>query len=268
MTKAVNRLLRDHEMTIDLYRKYLAAREATPFSGQILPYDWGKLPNSLSFEWMPYREMFREYSSEIANSVNELTDFVHRLKAWSVVITSINDDQEMMDAVHEFIDPLGTLSLTLPYSIRSQFIYASAHLCHQANRSVLGIAWTDEFPSDDKIYFQAADKFGSTWKSYNEFKHCVERINDKKHQSETRDFRNAFSHRFSSRFVMGITQMIKRRVDPTTNDVSYTFGGSPPFHLEAVAQLLGEQCDCCYEAFGAFQKMIREHEASIAKSSL
>jgi hypothetical protein len=76
---------------IEIYERYLAALKATPPAGRMMPYDWSRLPNSLSFTWMPYRLMFDEFSREIANSVNELTNHVHRLRAWSAVISTITE---------------------------------------------------------------------------------------------------------------------------------------------------------------------------------
>ena len=54
--------------------------------------------------WMPYSEMFDEFSQEIANSLNDLTNYTHRLKAWDVVLDT-KTDGEKLDAAHEFIDP-------------------------------------------------------------------------------------------------------------------------------------------------------------------
>jgi hypothetical protein len=251
-------------MTIELYRRYLAAVEATPWNGQMMPYDWGQLPMSLSVGWMAYGLMFNEFSAEIANSLNQLTGYVHRLKAWSAVISTITDQDELIHAVHEFIEPLGTVSLTLPYVIRSRFIFATAHLCHQANQSVEGIAWKHDLPLDHEILFEVADKYGRGWPSYKDCRSLLERISDKNYQRATHDFRHAYNHRFSPRVVMGIMQIVTRQVDPISNGVTYQFGGIPPLKLNVVADLLAEQCNRCYAAFEGFQRLVREHEASIS----
>jgi hypothetical protein len=149
-------------MSIEPYRQYLAAFETTASEGTVMPYEWDRLPKSLSVGWIPYRYMFDEFSREIANSLNQLTNYARRLKTWSVVISSMAD-QEKLDAAHEFINPVAIVGLTLPYVIRSRFIFAVAHLCHQANRSRDGVKWRDDFPLDDEIYFDVADKYGAGW---------------------------------------------------------------------------------------------------------
>jgi hypothetical protein len=253
-------------MNIELYRRYLVAFEATPWDGQMMPYHWGQLPKSLHFRWAAYSMMFDEFSAEISNGVNQLSGYVHRLKAWSAVISSMKDEQEVMDATHEFIEPISTVSLTLPYVIRSRFIFAIAHLCHQANRSLEGAAWKDDLPLDYEILFPVADACGRNWPSYAACRRLLERINDKKFQKDTHDFRHAYNHRFSPHVVVGMSQIVTRQVDPDSKRVGYAFGGIPPLKLDFVADLLTEQCKRCYAAHGAFQKLVREHEISISAS--
>jgi hypothetical protein len=175
-------------ISIELYRQYLAV-SATPSKGKVMPYDWGGLPKSLSISWMGYRLMFDEFSREIANSINQLTDYAHRLKTWSAVISSMTD-QEKVNAAREFIDPLAVVGLTLPDVIRSRFIFAVAHLCHQANRALDGKKWRDDFPLDHEIYFPAADKYGARWRAYKSLKPRLEKINNKRYQTATCEFRH------------------------------------------------------------------------------
>jgi len=110
----------------------------------------------------------------------------------------------------------------------------------------------------------ASNKYGPKWRSYEACKSILERISDKKFQRDTHDFRHAYNHRFSPRVVVGMTRFVTRRVDPKSKGVTYAFGGIPPFKLDVVADLLTEQCERCYAARGAFQQLVREHEASIS----
>jgi hypothetical protein len=252
---------------LEIYKRYLTAAAEIAFDGRNMPYEWGQLPKTLNIGWMPYRDMFDEFSREIANSVNQLTDYAHRFKVWDRAISSMSD-QEKIDAVHEFIDPLATVGLTLPYVIRSRFIFVIAHLCHQANRARDGTSWRDDFPLDRKIDSKHADKYGSKWERYYRLKCRIEKINDESYQAATHDFRHKYNHRFSPHVVAGITQFITRQVDAQTKKVSYSFGGIPPLALEIVAELLSDQCNRCYRAFEAFEELIREHEVSITKHQL
>jgi hypothetical protein len=252
---------------IEIYERYLAALKATPPAGRMMPYDWSRLPNSLSFTWMPYRLMFDEFSREIANSVNELTNHVHRLRAWSAVISTITDQDELMEAVSEFIEPLATVSLTLPYVIRSRCMFAIAHLCHQANRSLEDAEWEDNLPLDTEIKVKTANRYGNAWSAYDPCKGLIEQINSEGYRAATHDFRHAYNHRFSPRIVMGITNIVTRRLNTETKAASYTLGGVGPLKLDVVAELLADECQHAYAAFEAFQQLVREHEASIAKSN-
>lgn len=244
------------------YRQYRAALKAAPFNGKFMPYDWGALPQKLPSEWMPYAEMFKEFSQELANIINDLTRYTHQLAAWRAVVDKIDDDEKLKVAV-EFVDPLATIALNLPYVIRSRFIFAAAHLSHQAGRAKVPKGWKDDLALDDEIYFAQAEKVGGLWKTWTKLKTKLERIGDRTYQAETRNFRNTYNHRFSPRVVVGQTNMVTRKVDAKSEHVSYGFGGTEPLTLKLVVELLEEQCQCCYQAFEAFQRLVQEQEKTI-----
>jgi hypothetical protein len=253
-------------MSVELYQKYLVALEGMAYAGKPMLYEWSPLSRTLDVAWMPYSYMLDEFSVEIANSVNQLTNYAHRLKAWGVVTSSMTD-QEKLDAACEFIDPIATVALTLPYVIRSRFIFATAHLCHQANRSRDARDWKDDLPLDDEIYFSAADAYGAGWSGYKLLKRRVERIGNKNYQTATCDFRNVYNHRFSPHVVIGISQIVKRQVEAHSKKVTYAFRCIPALTVKAVAELLNNQCKQSYGAFEAFQKLIGEHVRSIVGSA-
>jgi hypothetical protein len=245
-----------------LYRRYLDAFEAMSFEGQYMPYNWGRLPNSLPGSWLIYQWMFDEFSREIANSINQLTDLNHRLKAWSAV-TAAASEHENMTATFEFVEPLATVGLTLPSVIRSRIIFAVSHLCHQANRARDGISWKDDLPLDTELHFNTADQYGADWQQYSTLKPRLEKVGDKNYQKATHDFRNSYNHRFSPRVVVGVTSRVTRTVNTQTKRVIYGLGELQPLSLELVTDLLTAQCRNCYAAFGSFQNLIREHEECI-----
>ena len=230
-----------------------------------MPYEWGNLPPTLPFAWAAYSGMFQEFSQELANIVNDLTHYTHQLKGWRDLVHALND-KARMDVAIEFIEPLGTLALNLPYVIRSRFIFAAAHLCHQAGRTKVK-GWKDDLPLDEEIYFLQADKAGKPWKQYGKFKLKLERVGNKTYQAKTHDFRNRYNHRFSPRIVMGLTGLVTRRINPASNTVSYGFGGIGPLTLDLIVELLEQQCRYCYAAFEAFQKLVQEHEAAITPAA-
>lgn len=59
-----------------------------------------------------------------------------RLSAWRDVVNKL-DDKGKFDVAIEFVEPLATIALNLPYVIRSRFIFATAHLSHQAGMAAM-----------------------------------------------------------------------------------------------------------------------------------
>lgn len=250
-------------MSETMYREFLKVLAVTPQTGQIMPYEWKNLPDPLGALWMPYSQMLDEFSRELANIVNDFTRYLHQLHAWAVVVTPMSDE-ENLEATHSFVDVLATTAVNLPYVIRSRFIFATAQLCHQANMTHEMAAWKDDLPLDSKIYMADADRSGASWRKYKQLKICIEAIGGQSFREATYDFRNAYNHRFSPRFVVGMTSLVTRRVSTRSDQVTYSFGGLPALNLSAVAALLSKERDRCYKAFHAFQGLVHEHEAAIA----
>ena len=174
--------------------------------------------------------------------------------------------EQQYEATDEFIDPIATNSVNLPYIVKGRFSFAAAHLCHQANMLKHGRAWRDDLSLDRDIHQGVADQYGKPWKSYKKLKRALDAIDGVKFRDGTRNFRNAYNHRFSPRFVIGITQVATRKVDKERGTVSYGFGGHKPLDLGKIVALLEEQQQLFYTTFDAFQRLVREHEAAIRAS--
>lgn len=248
-------------MSIETYRQYRRILKKNPFNGKFMEYNWGELPEIVDVMWMPYIQMFNEFSRELANVVNEFTRYTHQLAAWRDLLAPL-DDRKKMNAILEFINPVATVAINLPYVIRSRFIFATAHLSHQANRAKLGTAWEDTFPLDAEVFFDAADAHAKGWRRYKTLKKRMEGIGAKGYKQATNDFRNAYNHRFSPRIEVGITQVVTRHAKPD-GSVSYGFGGVYPLPLTSIVTLLEAQCQYCYQTFEAFKLLIKEHEEAI-----
>ncbi|GAB7531358.1 hypothetical protein PS3A_37700 [Pseudomonas sp. 3A(2025)] len=65
-------------MSIETYRKYRRILKTTPFHGKFMEYKWGGLPSSIDAQWMPYSQMFEEFSRELVwrliNNVSHASD--------------------------------------------------------------------------------------------------------------------------------------------------------------------------------------------------
>ncbi len=176
MTDLDDESLKAIEADVGLYRAYREARAHLPLTGRFMPYNWFALPEKMSIAWMAYSQMLTEFSTELANTINDLTNHVHRLQAWVTVIEPMNDDEKMA-VTHEFIDVLATNAVNLPYVIKSRFAFASAHLCHQANRTRDFASWKDDLPLDVEIDLNTSGTYGrGSGKAYNRVKIAVEAI--------------------------------------------------------------------------------------------
>lgn len=231
-----------------------------------MPYDWDTLPKSLDAPWLAYSQMLSEFSRELANVINDLTSYVPRLEAWSDVVRSLSNDEKLA-ACREFIDPVAIVAVGLPYAIKARFVFAIAHLCHQANRARRGKDWQENLTWDSDIKMDVAETLGGDWSAFKCLKTRLDTVNGKAFREATHDFRNAYNHRLSPRFVIGMTQMVTRHVDPKTKSVSYGFGGMEALDLAEVSALLAAQRDNCYGVFEAFQTLVQEQVTVITSNS-
>lgn len=251
------------EDDVRLYRAYREARAGLDLVGRFMPYRWYELPEKLSAIWMAYGQMLNEFSTELANTLNNLTNHVQRLQAWAIVIEPMGTDEKMA-ATHEFIDVLATNAVNLPYAIKSRFAFAAAHLCHQANMTRDFAGWQDDLPLDIEIDLNTSGIYGRGWgRTFNRFKRAVEMIGARAYRDATGDFRNAYNHRFSPRFVIGMTGMVTRNRNKQSGEFYYGFVGREPLALTDIVSLLTTECRHCYTAFEALQTLVEEQIGAI-----
>jgi hypothetical protein len=251
-------------MSIELYRQYAHVLENQPHDGRMMPYHWSQLPHQLSAAWMPYGMMLDEFAQDLANAINDLTHREHRLRAWAEVLRDETPEGKL-EAHHALVDDVAVVGLNLPYVIKSRFLFAAAHLCHQANKA-LG-PWQDDLPMDRDVWMEAADKVGQPWKKYGKLKARMQVISGADYRQATANFRDLYNHRFAPRVSVGETQFVTRNVGER-GTVSYALGSQPPLELADVAAALRVQRDRAYSAFDVFQTLVKEHATAIAKFGL
>ncbi|WP_404385287.1 hypothetical protein [Caenispirillum salinarum] len=243
------------------YRSYEKKLEALDFPFEYADYDWLRLPESLDVNWMAYGMMAGEFSRELANSVNSLINYTQKLRAWDEVLTSTHAN-EKWDIVLEFVEPLALVALNFPYALRARFIFASAHLGHQANQARDNETWRDDLPPDEEIDFRSSDKYCIQWKTYKRLKITLEKLSSKNYRTETRDFRNRYNHRFCPHIEVGLDSLMTR--DTSGGIIRYNFGGQNPLRVSEVNAALFKQIDIATEAFARFKDFVREHEVAIS----
>lgn len=130
-------MLLNDELLLDTYRRYLKLFGDEPDHEQYADYGWESLSDKLNASWLAYSLMLPEFSRSLANIVNQLGNYARRLKSWDMVLREFDEDLKF-ELLFEFVDPIATLSLNLPYAIQSRFFFAITHLSHQANKTKLG----------------------------------------------------------------------------------------------------------------------------------
>ena len=232
------------QLKLDLYRAYLEAWAATKIEGRFMPYGWACLPNPVNVRWLAFSTMLEEFSRELANTINALTNNTKRLKAWAAVVEPLSDE-EKVEVSHEFISTLAAHTVMMTYVIKSRFAFSVAHLCHQANFTRDPEVWKDDLPLNGKIYLNTTDKFGMAWRGYKGFKRSVEKIHGK-------EFR-----------VIGMTNLVTREINAETSTVRYAIGERGPLDLGEIANLLIAEQEKCYRAFEKFQQLVYELVSAI-----
>jgi hypothetical protein len=253
-------------MTIKLYEAYLQTyRRLTP-ANQPVDYDKSqfKSPPQCLIQWFAYGLMYDEFSRELANSINELNEYIHRLRAWDEVTRGISED-ELFHVSSDHITPIATLALNLPQVIRDRFMFAGAHLCHQANRVKLNEKWKDDLPLDYRINGSHFCNNAYHWSAYEIFKPAIDQISNDQYEKQTSYFRNSYNHRFSRKILVGQTNVVQRR-EQSPGKITYGIGGLPPLTLIEIINATSEKVKKCLAALQCFRKLVAEHNAAINSS--
>ena len=242
-------------------QKYVVERECIGSIFPLAPYNWYELKETLPIKWMAYRQFLQEHARELANTINEFGQHIVSLLAWEKVLKGLTEE-ERHHIVIEFVSPLATLVLNMPYVIRSRFFYSVAHLSCQANQSKQK-PWVDDLPINKDIYSDASDKYGKPWgKKYTKLKKALEKIANKCYEEATHNFRNKYNHRYSPRIELGLTELVTRTVDGNGR-VSYRLGQTDPLMLKDIIPLLKTRHSLCLSAFEKYQALINEQVTEI-----
>ena len=199
-----------------------------------------RLNAEFGLQQMAYRDLADETARDLANGVNHLIGVTAKLEAWQKVMIEL-DLQQKNEILHEFVQDLATMALLTPYTLKARFYFAVAHLSHQANVVRLGEEWADEFsapPEDWAINEEWASKLTKPWRAWRALIRALSKVDDGNFKTRTDEFRSKYTHRFTPRIELGITQMIKRERVPDRSRPCYGIGGSAPLKLDALVPAL------------------------------
>lgn len=246
----------EDDQYIKAYSLFRSALRQIPPSGELITYDWPTLPKKIPGQWMVYFEMLDDHARELANIMNQFLTDIDKLAAWDKVLLEYGEEDRFY-IVHEFVEPLCTICLNLPYVIRSRFIFSVTHLSHHANLTLLCKEWKDNLPPDEEIYFSTMDKVATNWLAYKQLKLSMERLADNKHQAEVNHYRHKYHHRYPSHIEFGFSEMVKRNINET-GGVSYAIGYSHPLQIGQVTSSLKGQHAVAVRCYTCYQQLVNE----------
>jgi hypothetical protein len=243
------------------YQAFLEAKRAIapPARGDFATYEDDK-DGSYDGRWLPYVELRQEASMALPNAINELTRYIHDLRAWDTATQGVDED-DLFEIAITFVDPLATVAMNLPYVIQQRMLYAVAHLCHLANCMKMGSAWVDDLPEERKINGAICDKYGNGWMAFPTFRGAVNLLNDGVYQAATEYFRERYTHRLPPRVLWGMHSMYSREKLP--KGAAYGFGGRHAMPLAKVVAALECQRNLALVALEAYRALVDEHMALI-----
>lgn len=246
----------EDDQYIKAYSLFRSALRQVPLSGELITYDWPILPKKIRGQWIVYFEMLDDHSRELANIMNQFLTDIDKLTAWDKVLLEYGEEDRFY-IVHEFVGPLCTSCLNLPYVIRSRFIFSVTHLSHHANLTLFCKEWKDDLPPDEEIYSSTMDKVATNWPTYKQLKLSMERLADKKHQAEVNHYRHKYHHRYPSHIEFGFSEMVKRSINQAGR-VSYAIGYTHPLQIGQVTSSLKDQHAAAVRCYKCYQKLVNE----------
>ena len=138
------------ERLLQLFEIFLNERASLPFE------DWGVIDvrqyrvELTQSTLHPYFGQAHDYLSEVVNSYNEFALRIIDLAAWRTVLDALDDEDEAMEVVHEFLGTLTFFCINQPYALKNRFEFLSCHLCAIASQFL---------PDKEKIFFNEQQHF-------------------------------------------------------------------------------------------------------------
>lgn len=207
--------------------------------------------------WFVFKNEATDFTTELINSINAFSLYMKRLNAWYVVFSNCRDSEEQEALLIELIYPIVFICINKPYSIRSQFIYATTHLLHLSNLKK-SLYWKDKLITDDKyINFRTLEEVGNGWTGFCCFCKTLNTINNEEFKKNTLDFRNKSHHAIPPELEFGLSPTVWR-TETKNGEVSYNIGGNAPLKINKLINLLRCQQQAFLDTFSSYWKLMEE----------
>ena len=231
-----------------------------------------------------YNDMEVDFTREIINSLNRFSHEINVVEIWSKYILPKYNEEDQFELLYYFLELPLDYCLNQPQRIRDQIIYASTHLCHQANIYKKIKGYRDDLVDNYKINFDQLVKRCKSWNSDSILKKSLKQIASEDYIKETLNYRNMSHHSVPPSLEYGTTNFITRigyqentfeyktfengvevTKEKNTKGVAYGFGGTPPLTSKKLIPLFKEQFDLLNIALQAYWSMVAEHQTYAKK---
>jgi hypothetical protein len=210
---------------------------------------------------------------ELANSINQLASLTRNLEAWGRILEDLSAEEKLR-LLNEFVETQASTAINLPYTIKARFLFAVAHISHQANSARMGDEWIADFkvlPQDHEIHHEHAYKMARDWKSWKKLNRALSKADSSDFKSATKSYRSKYTHRLTPRIEVGYFEFVNRRPrtkseshpDPLSHSPAYGMGGSEPLAISEVTDELKKQCSCFSQSFSLFERLVSEQKSAI-----
>lgn len=260
----ISSLEEETSLFLNSYTKFRNNYASKHGTRDLAPYKHIDFPNSVPFPAAIFRDMAQEFLREVANELNRLDKYIGELAAWSEIYQD-HDEEEQLALMMEFIEPLATIAVSLPATLRSRYIFSLSHTSHQANMNVLDGWGENNLPNDEKITFKSMRHCSSQWSAFEQFIAHFRKIDNEEWKDLTSGFRNKYHHRIPPRFELGHTQLITRELSKS-GEATYSFGFCEPLSLNSLIDPLKQQHRLARDCFEAYSALLREQWKAIKET--
>lgn len=256
-----------HSQFLAEFSKILTGREydKCPFNTVKMEMQH-QINDALGMQKVIFEAHLRDGLRDLANSVNDLLLKTLRLEAWQSVLKFYETDGDRNLIIFNFIQPEAESALILPYSIKSRFFYAAAHISHAANRIILSnVEYADDelnLPNDDRISENVAAKPMKNWRRSKGLFKSLSHVNTSNFKERTGNFRNKFAHRYAPRIEVGTTSSIGRDIG-LDGRATYILFQKDSLPLKTAIDALHIECTELRGAFSAFEALVLEQKSKV-----
>lgn len=250
------------DLMADGFRRYRTALDALPPESRRPLVARPSFPRHLTFltpldGWGTVADTHLGFM--LTNEVNSFGQSLEKLAAWARVLDAVGIG-EKHELLLEFVTPLATYVLNLPFALKNRFAFAAMRLSDEANQLCSKVADGLERTSDDRRVpeWKVLWRYGAHWQSWAGVKKAVEDISPdgSNRVGRIEKYRDRFVHRIPHYIGLGIleTTSVERRESGWT----VTTSNVPPLDLFEIVRELIPAHEACRQAHAVLQELANE----------